>query len=284
MSIVTWVNGVLQPPDGPHVSARDRGVTLADGLFETMRARNGRIFSRERHLVRLTSALAKLEIPCPPQVDAWLDAALSDASTGDRRVRLTVTRGEGPPGLVPPDDVRPTVIVALSAIPELTTAPIAPAIRLHVASGRRNARAMSAGLKTLSYTDNVMAMLEARRHGADDALLLDTEDHCSETTASNLFVVTGGALWTPPTTCAALPGITRAIVMEIAGRLGIICEERAFGLDALLAADEAFVTNATRGPVSVARVGDRVIGAGDMGAMTRRLADAWRAAVLRECP
>jgi branched-chain amino acid aminotransferase len=249
-----------------------------------MRARNGRIFRRERHLARLRGGLAALGIPAPPPLESWIDAALAAAGAGDARVRLTVTRGEGPPGLVPPTDVRPTVLIAVSPIADLAQAGLPPPVALHVASGRRNERAMSAGLKTLSYTDSVMAMLEAQRHGADDALLLDTEGHCSEATASNLFICTGGRLATPPAGCGALPGITRAVVMELAAAIGMACEERAFGLETLLAADEVFLTNSTRGAAPVARVGDRTIGDGTAGACTRRLAGAWREAVLRECP
>jgi branched-chain amino acid aminotransferase len=271
------------PPDAPHVSAGDRGLTLADGLFETMRSRNGRIFKRDRHLARLTGGLAVLGIPVPPSLEAWIDVALASRAAADVRVRVTVTRGDGPPGLVPPPDVRPTVIVAVTPLSDLSETGLPPALALHVASGRRNERAMTAGLKTLSYTDGVMAMLEARRHGADDALLLDTEGHCSETTACNVFICTAGTLTTPPTGCGALPGITRGVVLELASAMGMACGERPFDLDALLAADEVFVTNSTRGPVAVGRIGNRTIGRGEAGPCTRRLADAWRAAVLREC-
>ena len=281
---VISINGERQPLDGPHVSSRDRGVTLADGLFETMRARNNRLFRWEYHLARLHDGLGTLAIPLPPRIADWVAQALTAAGHGDARIRLTVTRGIGPPGLVGPADVQPTVIIAVTPLPDITQAPPPHPVSLHVASGRRNERAMSAGLKSLSYTDSVMAMLEAQRHGADDALFLDTEDHCSETTACNLFICTGGGLVTPPLSCGALPGIARAVVLELADSMGLPAEERAFGLDDLCGADEAFVTNSTRGPVAVSRVGDRAIGSGSAGDLTRRLADAYRARVLAECP
>jgi branched-chain amino acid aminotransferase len=279
---VVSIDGELRPAGGPHVSALDRGLLLADGLFETMRGRNGRIFRREQHLARLAAGLAALGMPRPAGLDSWLAAALAAAGSPHVRIRVTITRGLGPPGLTPPADARPTTIVALW--PMADAAASADAVSLHVASGRRNQRAATAGVKTLAYTDAVMAMLEAQRHGADDALFLDTDDHCSEATGSNLFACRDGAVWTPPASCGALPGITRAVVIELAGDLGVPCVERAFGLDELSRAGEAFLTNSTRGLVPVARIGGRAIGGRVPGELTRRLADAYVALVRRECP
>jgi branched-chain amino acid aminotransferase len=101
---------------------------------------------------------------------------------------------------------------------------------------------------------------------------------------ANLFAVVDGGLITPPVSCGALPGITRSVVFELAAAFGVACVERAFGLDELLGASEVFVTNSTRGPVAVSRVGDRAIGSGTSGELTRRLAEAYRSLVLRECP
>jgi branched-chain amino acid aminotransferase len=282
-SPVVSINGELRGADGLHVSGLDRGVLLADGLFETMRGRNGRIFRIDRHLARLEAGLTAIGIPMPPALPEWTLTALAAAGHQDARVRLTITRGLGPPGLLPPNPVRPTVIIAVWPMADVAGPAPAP-VSLHVASGRRNERAMSAGLKTLSYTDGVLALIEAQRHGADDALFLDTDGHCSETTSANLFAAAGDGLMTPPASCGALPGITRSVVFELAAALGIRCEERAFDLEDLLGASEAFVTNSTRGPVAVARVGDRAIGPGTSGELTRRLAEAYRLLVLRECP
>ena len=117
---------------------------------------------------------------------------------------------------------------------------------------------MTAGLKTLAYVDAVAGLLEARRAGADEALFLDTEGHCSEATASNLFIWTGAELVTPPLSCGVLPGITREAVLELATLRGTRqSAERAFGLDELLAADEAFLTSSLRGVAPLVRVGAR---------------------------
>jgi branched-chain amino acid aminotransferase len=278
-----WVNGERQPGDGRHVSARDRGLTLADGLFETMRGHGGTVFRLERHLARLTGGLRALEIPVPPRLEAWVRAAIDDAAPSDASVRLTVTRGIGPGGLAPPVDVRPTVLVAVGALPQYSPATYERGLGAHIATGRRNERSGTAGLKTLAYTDAVAGFLEARRAGADDALFLDTEGHCSEASSSNLFVWTGGLLVTPPLSCAALPGITRAAVLELAAALGIPAAERPFGTEELAGADEAFLTSSLRGLAPLVRVGGRPIGDGGPGPVTRGIMASYRDLVAREC-
>jgi branched-chain amino acid aminotransferase len=152
-----------------------------------------------------------------------------------------------------------------------------------VPSGRRNARAATSGLKTLSYTDAIVGLLEARQHGADEALFLDTDDHCSEASASNLFLWTGAALVTPPSSCGALPGVTRATVLELAAAIGLKAEERACSLDDLLSAQEAFLTSSLRGIAPLVEVNGRAIGSGRPGAITQRLSAAHDAVIEREC-
>jgi branched-chain amino acid aminotransferase len=278
-----WVNGERRPPTGFHVSARDRGLTLADGVFETMLAPRGTVFRLDRHLARLTSALDTLAIPCRPELRDWVLEAAGAAGGADVSVRLTVTRGIGATSVRPPPDADPTVIIGVDLLPIFPAAVYDVGLTAHVASGRRNERAITAGLKTLAYTDAVAALLEAERTGADEALFLDTEGHCSEATSSNLFAVSGGVLVTPPVSCGALPGITRAVVLELASALRVPAAERVFGLDELVGADEAFLTSSLRGLAPLVRVGPHAIGPGTPGLLTRRLADGYVALVAREC-
>ena len=279
---VLWVNGVRQAADAAHVSARDRGLMLADGVFETMRAHSGTVFRLDQHLARLTRALSVLDIPTPSELRAWVLAAVA-SSDETASVRLTVTRGPGAAGVAPPLDVTPTVVVAVGPMPAFAADIYERGLAAHVASGRRNEHAMTAGLKTLAYTDAILALLHARRAGAEEALFLDTAGHCSEATSSNLFAVHGTTLVTPPLSCAALPGITRATVIDLAGSLGFVASERAFSLDELLAADEAFLTSSLRGLAPLVRVDGRPIGSGKPGPATARLAAGYAALVAREC-
>ena len=280
---IVWVDGQRLPPDGPHISARDRGFTLADGVFETMKARNGKVFRLDRHLTRLDAGLRRLQIPPPPELREWVDSAIDAAHLPDASIRLTVSRGVAPGGVGVPADPAPTVVVTVAPPPAFGAAIYDAGLKAHVASGRRNEHSMTAGLKTLAYTDSVAALIEARTAGADEVLFLDTAGHCSEASASNLFAIIGGALLTPPTTCAALPGITRAAVIELATELGLSAEERPFQLDELHRADEAFLTSSLRGVAPLVQVSGRAIGSGSPAAITRRVMTAYAALVTQEC-
>lgn len=279
-----WVNGARLDAGGAHVSARDRGLTLADGAFETMRLYGGHALRLEQHLARLDRTLGALEIPAPPALRAWVGAALAEAAGRDAGMRLTVTRGVGPPGLLPPDasTAAPTVIVVVSPPPRHAPAVHEVGLTARIASGRRNERAMTAGHKTLAYTDSIAALLEARRAGADEALFLDTEGHCADATASNIFALAGDTLVTPPLGCGVLPGITRGIVLELAPSLGLTVAERVLLPEELRAADEAFLTSSLRALAPLVRVDGQPIGCGAPGARTRALAAAYAALVDRE--
>jgi branched-chain amino acid aminotransferase len=280
---IVLVNGELSSADALAISARDRGLTLADGLFETMRVRGGVVFRLDRHLSRLSDGLRVMQIPEPPQLRAWLQQAITHAGAADASVRLTVTRGPAAGGLAPPVDAHPTTAITVGPMPKVDGDVYRSGLRAMVASGRRNPMSMSAGLKTLAYTDSVLAWLEAHRAGADEALLLDTDGHCSEATASNLFVYCGGTLLTPPVTCAALPGITRAAILELSASLNIPAQERPIVVDELHGADEVFLTSSLRGIAPVRAIDGRPVGAGAVGVVTTRLATAYQALVNEEC-
>jgi branched-chain amino acid aminotransferase len=280
---VVFVNGELMPGGASAISPRDRGFTLADGLFETMRVRGGVVFRLDHHLARLSDGLRRMAIAEPSNLRSWIAEAIAHAEMAQASVRLTVTRGPGPGGLAPPAEARPTTVITIAPMPSVHMDTYRKGLRAVISSGRRNPRAMSAGLKTLSYTDAVLAWIEAQRAGADEALLLDTDGHCSEATASNLFVLHNGVLRTPPTTCAALPGITRATILEIAASLNIPAREDVIDADELQRADEVFLTSSLRGVAPLQAIDGRPIGTGTPGAVTMQIAGAYDALVNQEC-
>jgi branched-chain amino acid aminotransferase len=291
-SAFVWVNGRAVDPAGPQLSPVDRGFTLADGVFETMRAHGGTVFRLRAHLDRLRAGAAALGIPVPEELEAALASGVRHAAgrgLRDAAVRLTVSRGPGAQGVAWPDVMRPTVVLTVLPLPRFPRAAYERGITVAIASGRRNERAMTAGLKTLAYTDAVVAFAEARARGADDALFLDTEEHLSEGSSSNLFLVLGDVLVTPPLSCGALPGITRAAVLECARALDIPGAERVLARRDLRAAAEAFLTSSLRGVAPAVRViGDGAdayaVGGGAPGPVTRRLMRAYAELVRRECP
>ena len=288
---IVWVNGERLSDHRRSVSARDRGFTLGDGVFETMRLCRGHVFRHAQHRHRLRHGLSILSIQEPAQLDAWIACAVHDSRplqsqtrpdqgrAGDEgtaaALRVTVTRGVGPAGLAPPPQAHPTVVVSVAPLPLVAPTVYARGLTAQVARGRRNERSMTAGIKTTAYADAVIALLEAERDGADEAIFLDTQDRVSEATASNLFVVSGRRLLTPPRSCGALPGITREVVMELAGRAGLSAVEEAFDLRTLLSGEEAFLTSSLRGLVPLVRVNGQALGAGTPGACTRALSDAY---------
>jgi branched-chain amino acid aminotransferase len=292
---LVWVNGYRTAAEAPHLSALDRGFTLADGVFETMRVYDGHPFRLAAHVRRLRDATASLGIPLRGDIGGHVTEAVAEAAaTGMREasVRVTVSRGVGPAGVAPSSPAEPTIVVTVSTLPAFPPETYTSGLAAHVASGRRNERAMTAGLKTIAYTDSIVALAEARAAGADDAIFLDSEGHVSEGSSSNVFVAAvadnadtadANVLVTPPLSCGALPGITRAAVMELAQTLGITVQVRPIQHDELLSSPELFLTSSLRGIAPVVRVDGHPLGGGEPGALTRQVMEAYAALVGREC-
>jgi branched-chain amino acid aminotransferase len=278
-----WLNGVERSANEPLLSPLDRGFTLADGLFETMRASNGVIFRLDAHLDRLCVGARLLDIPIPPTLRDHVAAAARSALAAGyvhASARLTVTRGPAPPGLAPPTHPTPTIALGIAPL----TPPDAPRpIVAAMASARRNEFALTSGIKTLAYTESVLALAQAKAAGADDAIFLDTTGHVSEATASNLFALINGILVTPPLGCGVLPGITRATVLALAPALGIAAAERELAEPELAAASELFLTSSIREIAPLVRIETIAIGTGRCGSVTQRFIDAYAALVRDEC-
>jgi branched-chain amino acid aminotransferase len=271
-----WVNGLPASPDGPALPVSDRGFTLADGCFETMRAYRGVIFRLGAHLERLAATADRLHIALPPHLEQTVSAATRAlrAAGADASVRLTISRGIGAGVAAPPGAV-PTTVLLIGRLPVFPPAIGTAGLSVRIAAGRRNEHAATAGLKTLSYTDAVLALTEARAGGADDALFLDTAGHLCEGTSSNLFVVANGVVHTPPRSCGILPGVTRAAVLGLLEASGTPIEEAPVPPEALDTADEVFLTSSLREIAPVTRIGERPVGSGRPGPLTHRVRVAY---------
>lgn len=228
------LNGALVEAAEARITPGDRGFTLGDGLFETLRVRDGAILRIEAHLSRLAHGAGVLGLPLAGlDLAAALEQTRAANGLADAVLRLTVTRGEGPRGVLPPASPSPTVLVTAAPM-----APPAPAARLVIATRtRRNERSPLAGVKSLNYLDNILARQEAAAAGADDAILLNTRDRVAETSIANLFAVIDGRLVTPPLADGALPGVMRAAVLALEG------EERSLTADDLGRAEAIFLTS-----------------------------------------
>jgi branched-chain amino acid aminotransferase len=285
-----WVDGRILPADGAHVSAFDRGFQLGDGVFETLRARGGRVTELAEHLARLGRSAAGLDIDLPADTNERIRAAIRElleveglaGPEADASVRITVTRGAyHGRGLLPPSGAVPPTI-AIQAWPIAPPPPghLTDGLRLVASAVRRDPENPLATLKTTSRADYVHARLEARRAGADDALFLTTDGHLSEATSANVFLLRGDELATPDVACAILPGTTRSWILGWATRAGLHPVEGWLTTRDLGEADEAFLCSSVAGILPVTSFEGRPIGSGRPGPVTLR-ARADREAFIR---
>ena len=283
---VAWVDGRLMPADAPALPVADRGFQLGDGVFETLRVRRGVPIELDLHLRRLREGLAALEIRLP-----WSDAEMAGAiaatvainAPADASVRITVSRGTPPArGLSSTGwrDFRATLVVQARPHAGALPALVDRGVRAIVSTARRDPASPLAGVKTVSRADYVWTKLEADRAGADDAITLTLDGHVAEATTANLALIVGDALRTPPLSTGVLDGTTRDWLLsrDGAATLGLAAGEAAFGVEELLAADEAILCSSVAGILPLVEVDGRPIGDGRPGAWTRRLRvarEAW---------
>lgn len=233
-----WINGALHAPDEARVSVYDHGILVGDGVFETIKAVRGKAFALTRHLNRLAVSAAGLGLP-EPDLDAvrqgTLDVLAAAPAWELARIRITYTSGIGPLGS-DRGTTGPTAVVAVAS-----QAPFPAAADVSVVPWPRNERGALTGLKTTSYGDNAKALAYAHDRGGAEAIFGNLAGNLCEGTGSNIFVVVGGELVTPPLSAGCLAGVTRALVVEWVG-----AAERDTPLSALGDVEEAFLSGTTR--------------------------------------
>jgi aminodeoxychorismate lyase len=279
MPTVIRLNGQTLDSAQAAVAALDHGFLYGNGLFETLRATDGRAFALDEHLARLGRGAAAIGLPAPPAdvLASEVQAALDAAGEPDAYVRLTVSRGPGAPGPDPVSCAAPTVMVTVKPFPEPTARWASEGLRAVTASIRRNSSSPVTRVKSLNYLECILAKQAARAAGADEAVFLDTEGNLAEATAWNLFLVGGGRLLTPSDAGPILPGVTRAIVLRLAREAGIPCEEGVYPPARLDQSSEAFLSNSLYGVMPLAGIDGRSVGERAPGPVTQRLSDAYEA-------
>jgi branched-chain amino acid aminotransferase len=260
-----WKNGHWLSHQDFSLPASDRGLLLGLGLFETFLALDGRPIFLPRHLSRLRQSCEFLKWPFPnddfPEIAREL-LLRNSLSTGAARCRLTLTAGSGPLNdLSPGGDLSVWMSAqALATFPESISACLSP--------WPRNEHSPLSGHKCTSYAENSLALDHARRHGFDQALFLNTRGDLCEAATANLFFVKNGTLLTPPLQAGCLPGITRALLLELADTHSIPSGEEPLTLTDLAGADECFLTSSLHGILPITRLPDRELATGPL---TRRL-------------
>jgi branched-chain amino acid aminotransferase len=275
-----WFNGRLVAAAEAVVPIAAHGVLCGDGVFETLRVYAGEPFRLDRHLARLveSAALVGLELSASPDVLAAAVAnLLHERALSEAVVRITVLRGIGPPGPDPTDCGEALVFITARPYDGYPERIYTEGARAIVASTRQNEHSPLCRVKSTSCQNHVLARAEARRAGVDEALLLNSRGEIAEGSVSNVFVCQGNRLLTPPLSSGCLPGVARAEVLELASGLGFQAEEAVFTADAVLAADEALLTNSLLEVAPLVQLDGRDVGGGVPG----EAAHALRAAYLR---
>jgi branched-chain amino acid aminotransferase len=254
------VDGRFSAPGEAVVSALDTGFLLGDGLFESLRARDGVPYLLDRHLARLYSAATTIELtglPSPAALEEQVLETLAGAALADAYVRITVTRGRGGAGLLAPSGA-PTVVVAVLPVPSRARASKPIAVGLL----ERDVEARAVAAKSTSWQQAVLDRRDVARREADEGIYVATDGRVLEGVSSNVFALVGERLLTPPVR-DCLPGVTRGRLLELAPRIGVTASEVRIELEELLRAKEVFVTNAVQGLRQVATIAGTAIGGHD---------------------
>ncbi|MGW9212166.1 aminotransferase class IV [Embleya sp. NPDC055664] len=262
-----WLNDRLVDDEHAVVPVDDHGLTVGDGVFETLKARDGQAFATTRHLARLTRSARGLGLP-DPDLDllrhACAEVLAANPLPGIARLRITYTGGCSPLGSER-GGAAPTLVVALAP-----AKPRGESTAVVTVPWTRNENAPTTGLKTTSYADNVVMLGHAARHGASEALFANTAGNLCEGTGSNVFVVLDGRLITPPLSAGCLAGVSRALVLEWVG-----AEEIDLPLTALADAEEVFLTSSLRDIQAVHRIDEHTRTA--PGPLTRKAMEIFAA-------
>jgi len=290
MTEIVYLNGALIPRSQASVSVFDHGFLYGYGLFETMRAYHGRIFLLERHLSRLLKSAEAIGLDSNlAGIDlgkACLDT-LTANGLEEARLRLTVSRGEVESFPGDSSNITPTVLVTARRYTPLPAQVYERGFRVGVSSLRQYSRSLLARIKSTSYLLNMLARLEAEAAGLDESLLLNEQGSITEGSTSNIFFAASGSLVTPSLKSGILPGITREVVIEMAGALGISVTGSEVRLEDLKQFDEAFLTNSMMEIIPLVAVRDITgkviaIGSGKPGKVTRQLMAAYKEMVERD--
>lgn len=257
--MLVFLNGQFVPKEQAVIPVNDRGFLLGDGLFETMPVAGGRPFRLAQHLERLARGadFLKIKLPFTPgELEGFAGEFIERNQMPDAVLRLTLTRGPGGRGYAPEKNAKPTILMTLHRVPP----PANPAgWKLTTSSFRIPVGDPLAWFKTTSKIMHVMARTEAAERGADEALLLNTNGEAAETAGGNLFWVQGGNICTVPVSCGILPGITRAVVLEICRSLGLPAGESVITPVELHKTEGLFVTQSVFGVVPVAELNGKPV-------------------------
>ncbi len=280
MSLI-WINGQWHDRDSATISVYDHGLLYGDGVFEGMRVYGGRCFRMAEHLDRLYDSAQSIWITVPMTRDEMArvtDEGIARAGITEGYLRHVVTRGVGDLGLDPRSCPQPTVFIIFDTIKIWPRERYEKGLAvISAATPMPDRETLSPRVKSLNYLPHIMAKLEGIHAQMDEVLMLDRGGYVAEASGMNVFIVKRGVLTTPPAWTGLLRGVTRDLVLEIAGEAGIPAREEPLSRYDVYTADEAFLTGTAAEIAPIRSLDGRQIGAGPVGSVTRALMDRFRA-------
>ena len=281
MPLSIFLNGeYLDSREKALVPVHEHGLLYGDGVFEGIRAYNGRIFRMKDHMARLyhSARAIMLEIPYPKdELSEILLETVRRTGLDDVYIRLIVSRGPGDLGIDPRKCPRPAVYIIAAPIQLYPKEKYSKGLRCTIASTRRNRPdCLNPQVKTLNYLNNILAKIEAIQSGVDEAIMLNEAGYVAEGAADNIWVVQDGVLCTPPTHVGILEGITRKVLMEICDEQKIPWREKNMVVHDLIKADEIFLCGTGAELIPVVEIDGRVIGDGHPGPIFQKMLELFR--------
>jgi branched-chain amino acid aminotransferase len=275
-----YIDGKYCDEKSAKISVFDHGLLYGDGVFEGIRAYNGRVFKLKEHIDRLFKSAKAILLTIPLSHEEMMRAVVETCRRNKLRdgyVRLVVTRGVGTLGLNPNRCINPSVIIIAGKIQLYPEELYRKGLEIITVPTVRNLHsALNPAIKSLNYLNNILAKIEAMNGGCEEAVMLNAEGFVSECTGDNIFIVNGNKLQTPPLSAGALYGITREVVMQLAEEAGLVVSEPSLTRYDLFNADECFLSGTGAELIPVVKIDGRSVGPGKPGPVTGRLITAYR--------
>jgi len=274
--LLVYIDGKFYPKSEAKISVYDHGLLYGDGVFEGIRAYNGIVFKLKEHIDRLYKSAHPIFLKIPLTKEQLTEAVLEMLKKNNLTnayIRLVVTRGVGDLGLDPRKCPKATIIIITEPLLQLHSAEkVENGINTIITWVKRNpVDTATHEMKSLNYLNSILGKIEANNTGADEAICLDKTGYVCEGVGENIFIVRDGKLLTPPLSSGALAGITRALIIRLAKKLGIEVTERNITPHELFTADEVFFTGTAAEVAPIREVNKRVIGTGKPGPVTKRI-------------
>ncbi len=279
--LTVFVNGQYLPANEASISVFDRGLNYGDGVFETLRTYKGKIFALGLHIERLRKSAEKLAIPLKDDEASWKIILkrlleLNSLKEDDSYIRITITRGTDFGGLNSDMKTEPNMIVINKPLRSSIKDQQKNGIKGAILDVRGESPYLLTNIKSLNFLPNVLGKMEVSAMGMDEGFFLSTRGSLTEGTTTNIFLIKDNELLTPPVEDGLLPGVTRNLVIDLAGRKGLEVTERGFDKEEVLHSDEAFVTNSVIEITPLIALDGETIGKGKAGKQTKKLLKAYK--------